>query len=145
MGNLCTRPSRSTSGSINIKQNPKLATREDTHTSQDGNQVVVSNTHQAVLGADLDSIRVQYSNSTASTSSTSAQPTKPTLVLLPHQHTLFCERKVSILLQSLHSRFIGRMLLISSAKSMHCSRKMSRDGKFEVCRHRKSHIRVDMD
>ena len=126
MGNLCQhiRTKRSLSQSENITQtdnsirtsyNPKNEIKNKQSQSV-SNALITGKNESIVLGVDYDGNDEGVSMS--------ANTGLPKVILLPHQHTLFCERKVST---SLISR-TELNLTHSLAKGLHRSGKMPRTG-----------------
>ncbi|RYH14328.1 hypothetical protein EON65_33775 [archaeon] len=97
MGNICVSRGSSGGGLAqahnegNLVRNPSYAKTQ--------NQLILASggDHGLVLGAD-DNVEMSQEKGksyfTVEAGSTSTSSTRPHVVLLPHQHTLFCERKV---------------------------------------------------
>jgi len=89
MGNLCRKPSstrierQSSSTSANPINSPKHISAK---AKSKGTAVVLRRDDSAelILGAEMT--ETDYENNT---------PKGPGVILVPHQHTLFCERKVT--------------------------------------------------
>jgi len=73
--------------SIQVVKNPKHTSQSLDPDELDGTMVVSSEYDSIILGGENSSGKTSTSNRRASARS------EPTLFLLPHQHTLFCERK----------------------------------------------------
>lgn len=77
-----------------MKTNPKLAACEDTHRNSGNGALVVRDDSPTVLGAEVDMASLRERETHSHTpSSSSLQSKGPCVVLMPHNHTLFCERK----------------------------------------------------
>lgn len=85
--------SRKSKGNIQVVRNPKHSAASASADDNDGT---------LVLSSEYDSIILGGSSNSTQSSIHDRRNTEPTIFLLPHQHTLFCERKVS----SLNSAFL---------------------------------------
>lgn len=102
MGNICVSRGRNGGGLAqahsenNLIRNPSFAKTQ--------NQLILANGGDSglVLGAE-DNVELSQdkgkSHFTVDAGSTTTSSTRPHVVLVPHQHTLFCERKVCIIFQ----------------------------------------------
>lgn len=93
MGNWCSTTNKGPgNNSSNVtmihRDNPKKALHDNKNQNNFTDVMVTSEYNTMVLGAS-NSGDIALSGNTATT----REPTEPTVVLLPHQHTLFCERK----------------------------------------------------
>jgi hypothetical protein len=75
------------------RDNPKSAMSDNKHINF-SNVMVTSEYNTMVLGASNNNGEVPTSGSSSGRGSFGKEPKVPTVLLLPHQHTLFCERKV---------------------------------------------------
>jgi hypothetical protein len=97
MGNWCSSSRKSPQdGSSNLtmvhRDNPKSAMSDNKHINF-SNVMVTSEYNTMVLGASNNNGEVPTSGSSSGRGSFGKEPKVPTVLLLPHQHTLFCERK----------------------------------------------------
>lgn len=92
MGNWCSSSRKEPASSVTMvhRENPKKALTDRQLTGV----MVASEYNTMVLGASSNGEIPANSSSSSGRGSFGKEPKVPTVLLLPHQHTLFCERKV---------------------------------------------------
>jgi hypothetical protein len=71
--------------------NPKSAVAQGGKGGVDNSAVTLHESSSVVLGGEMDTLKSAYKPDTSP--HRESRPKQPTVVLVPHQHTLFCERK----------------------------------------------------
>ena len=102
MGNCLGSSSKSRPLSSAAQSSSTKSTSSTTHSNPkaamalgngDSQALVVHDSSSMVLGGEMDTLRTNYKASEAPVKETHKSSKFPTVVLVPHQHTLFCERK----------------------------------------------------
>lgn len=127
MGNLCNSTSKPLSQRDEVKSTEVRSTNPINNPKQSAKKTSVSSSAMVVRNGSGDGTEMILGAETTEPAEyddrTSLDPAKgPGVMLLAHQHTLFCERKVIVSICHISTRY--NLFLL--ATSMHSCRKISR-------------------
>jgi hypothetical protein len=94
MGNWCSSEKNSkASSNVSLVGNPKHDLNNKTQTSSSSSSAT-NTTEDALVTSEYNTIVLGAGSERSANKNSGKEPKHPTIILLPHQHTLFCERKV---------------------------------------------------